>query len=173
MFFLRQRMSIHYPIGESGQYLIFEKSVLDHFDKWRQLNPGMLEVGGQLFGAVEDECIKLKQATGPRRSDRRGRFFFIADRLADRREIGSLYKSGLHYFGDWHTHPQAIPEPSGTDLASMADLFARSKHELNAFVMVIVGTSRFPDGLHVSLHQANAWSRLIPGNTGDFIRLIK
>lgn len=153
-------MSIRYPIGESGQYLILEKSVLDHFFEWRQLNPRMSEAGGQLFGAVEDQCIKLKLATGPRSSDRRGRFFFVADRLAERREIDALHKSGLHYFGDWHTHPQAVPTPSGTDLASMADLFARSKHELNAFLMVIVGTSEFPEGLHVSLHEASAWSGL-------------
>jgi len=153
-------MNIRYPIGESGQHLTLEKSVLDHFVKWRQLKPGMPEAGGQLFGAVEGQCIKLKLATGPRSSDRRGRYYFFADRHAERREIGALHKSGLHYFGDWHTHPQTVPTPSGTDLASMADLFARSKHELNAFLMVIVGTAMFPDGLHLSLHEANSWSRL-------------
>lgn len=153
-------MSIRYLIGESGQCLILEQNVLDHFAKWRQLDPRMPEAGGQLFGAIEGQCIKVKLATGPRRSDRRGRFFFIADRLAERREICKLHKSGLHYFGDWHTHPQSIPTPSGTDLSSMADLFARSKHELNAFLMVIVGTARFPDGLHVSIHETTSWSRL-------------
>jgi integrative and conjugative element protein (TIGR02256 family) len=153
-------MSVRYQIGESGQYLTFEKNVLDHFDKWRQLGSIMPEAGGQLFGTVEDQCIILKRATGPRRSDRRGRFFFVADRFAERREIGALHKSGLHYFGDWHTHPQTVPTPSGTDLASMADLFARSKHELNAFLMVIVCTTGFPDGLHVSLHETSAWSKL-------------
>lgn len=153
-------MSIRYPIGESGQFLTLEQSVLDHFVKWRQLDPKMPEAGGQLFGAVEGQCIKVKLATGPRRSDRRGRFFFIADRLAERREIGTLYKSGLHYFGDWHTHPQSIPTPSDTDLSSMAELFARSKHELNAFLMVIVGTAEFPDGLHVSLHETKLWSSI-------------
>ncbi|WP_282059489.1 Mov34/MPN/PAD-1 family protein [Roseobacter litoralis] len=71
-----------------------------------------------------------------------------------------MHKSGLHYFGDWHTHPQSVPTPSGTDLSSMADLFSRSKHELIAFLMVIVGTEGFPDGLHVSVHEANAWSKL-------------
>ena len=153
-------MSIRYPIGESGQCLTFKKGVLDHFAKWRQLNPRMPEAGGQLFGAVEDKRINLALATGPRRSDRRGRFYFIADRLAERREIDSLHKSGLHYFGDWHTHPQAVPTPSATDLASMADLFARSMHELNAFLMVIVGTSGFPNGLHVSFHETRSWRRL-------------
>jgi len=42
----------------------------------------------------------------------------------------------------------------------MADLFVRSKHELNAFLMVIVGTAEFPKGLHVSLHETNTWSAL-------------
>lgn len=153
-------MSFFYPIGISQQYLALENNVLNHFDKWRQLRPEMSEAGGQLFGAVEGQCIKIKLATGPRCSDRRGRFFFVADRLTERREISKLHKSGLHYFGDWHTHPQTVPTPSGTDLASMADLFVRSKHELNAFLMVIVGTSRFPDGLHVSFHEASAWSRV-------------
>lgn len=154
-------MSIRYAIGESGQFLTLEQNVLDHFVKWRQLGPKMPEAGGQLFGEVEGQSIKVKLATGPRRSDRRGRFFFIADRLAERREISTMHKSGLHYFGDWHTHPQSIPTPSGTDLSSMADLFARSKHELKALLMVIVGTAGFPDGLHVSIHETSAWSKLL------------
>lgn len=155
-------MSICYPIGQSRQFLVLDKCVLDHFDKWRQLHPDMSEAGGQLFGLVEGACIRIKLATGPRRTDRRGRLYFIADRFAERYEIRTLHKSGLHYFGDWHTHPQAVPKPSGTDLTSMTDLFVRSKHELHAFVMVIVGTADFPAGLHLSLHEADAWSKLDP-----------
>ncbi len=159
---LRKSMSISYPIGESGQVLTLEQDVLDHFSRWRQSNPRMPEAGGQLFGVVRGQSVKLMRATGPRNSDRRGRFFFIADRFAERREISTLHKFGLHYLGDWHTHPEAFPAPSGTDLSSMADLFVRSKHDLNAFLMVIVGTADFPKGLHVSLHEANAWSALNP-----------
>lgn len=158
--FLRKIMSIRYPIGQSRQVLTLEQNVLDHFAKWRQSDPKMSEAGGQLFGVVQGQSVRLMRATGPRNSDRRGRFFFIADRFAERREISTLHKSGLHYLGDWHTHPEAFPAPSSTDLSSMADLFVRSKHDLNAFLMVIVGTADFPNGLHVSLHEANAWSAL-------------
>jgi integrative and conjugative element protein (TIGR02256 family) len=153
-------MTFRYPIGKSGQYLVLNKVVLNHFHKWRQLHPGMAEAGGQLFGVTKGTTITISLATGPRRSDRRGRFFFLADRFSERLEISALHKTGLHYFGDWHTHPQNSPTPSSTDLATMADLFARSKHELHAFVMVIVGTADFSIGLHVSLHEANAWSKL-------------
>ena len=155
-------MSVRYPIGKSGQYLVLDQAVLDHFYKWRQLHPGMDEAGGQLFGVIKGTTITISLATGPRRSDRRGRFFFLADRFAERLEISAMHKSGLHYFGDWHTHPQPLPTPSSTDLASMADLFVRSKHELRAFLMVIVGTAGLSIGLHVSLHESNAWSKLEP-----------
>ena len=158
--FLRKGMSISYPIGESGHYLTFERKVLDHFDQWRQLKPKQSEAGGQLFGVVESGSVKITLATGPRKSDRRGRFFFIADRIAERREIKNLHKSGLHYFGDWHTHAEAFPIPSRIDIESMADLFVRSRHELNALLMVIVGTSHFPDGLHISIHENHAWAKL-------------
>ncbi len=160
MCLLRRCMSIIYPIGESGQVLTLEQTVLDHFARWRQSDSKMPESGGQLFGSVQGQSVKLIRATGPRKSDRRGRFFFIADRFAERREISTLHELGLHYLGDWHTHPEAFPAPSGIDLSSMADLFVRSKHDLNAFLMVIVGTADFPKGLHVSLHEANAWSAL-------------
>ena len=153
-------MSMFYPIGGSGQQLVFDVHVLDHFNEWRQSQPDKVEAGGQLFGVVDEARVIIKEATGPRRSDRRGRFFFVADRFAERREIKTLHKSKLHYFGDWHTHPEAIPAPSRADLTAMADLVARSKHELHAFLMVIVGTDQFPDGLHVSLHEANVWSKL-------------
>lgn len=153
-------MSARYPIGESGQYLLLDKNVLNHFNKWRQLHQATTEAGGQLFGVVEGACINIKLATGPKRSDRRGRFYFSGDRVADRREISILHKSGLHFFGDWHTHPQAIPRPSAIDLASMTNLYMCSKHELHAFLMVIVGTARFPEGLHVSVHEANSWAML-------------
>lgn len=153
-------MSIRYLIGGSGQILVLEQSVVDHFYNWRQADPKMPESGGQLFGIVEGNSVRILCATGPRKSDRRGRLFFVADRFAERLEISKLHKSGLHYLGDWHTHPQAVPAPSRTDLSSMADLFVRSKHDLNAFLMIIVGTAEFPEGLHVSLHEANAWSAL-------------
>lgn len=153
-------MNLHCLIGGSGQQLVLDASVLSHFQSWQQLRPGMSEAGGQLFGAISETCVTVTKATGPRPSDRRGPFYFIADRLAERSEIRAMHKSGLHYFGDWHTHPQAYPTPSTTDLESMSDLFVRSKHQLNAFVMIIVGTAPFPDGLHISLHEANAWSKL-------------
>jgi integrative and conjugative element protein (TIGR02256 family) len=60
-----------------------------------------------------------------------------------------LFEQGLHYVGDWHTHPEPIPHPSATDTAEILDIFRCSKHELAAMLLVIVGQSTFPKGLFV------------------------
>ncbi|WP_367651140.1 Mov34/MPN/PAD-1 family protein [Komagataeibacter oboediens] len=71
------------------------------------------------------------------------------------------FRRGLHYVGDWHTHPQAVPEASGTDIASMSSMVAASHHELSGFLMIIIGTLPLPQGLWISLHRPDGeWERL-------------
>lgn len=63
-----------------------------------------------------------------------------------------MHREGLHFIGDWHTHPEPTPTPSGSDVRSIRDAVVKSKHHLNGFLMIIVGTDVFPQGLHLSLH---------------------
>jgi len=142
---------IAYTVGTSGQTLILTDPVLAHFDRHRQVTLGSKEAGGQLFARIDRDNIIVERVTGPRSTDRRSVFTFIPNRLAERREIKRLFKRGLHYVGDWHTHPEAHPTPSATDLNSFKEMFRKSRHQLERFVMVIVGTSSVPDGLFVGL----------------------
>lgn len=137
--------------GESGITVALTAAVVLHFDMHRQCTGKHTEAGGQLFARFADITISIEKATGPRRTDRRSPWSFLPDRLAERREINLLFKQGLHFVGDWHTHPQTRPAPSGTDMASFREMFQRSRHELSYFVMVIVGTDPAPDGLFVAL----------------------
>jgi hypothetical protein len=61
------------------------------------------------------------------------------------------HAEGLHFIGDWHTHPERIPAPSKQDELSVQEMFGRSFHALNGFVLVIVGEEEFPAGLFVSI----------------------
>lgn len=142
---------ISYSIGKSGQTLILDNAVLVHFERNRQRTAKHREAGGQLFACFEGNTIRVKRATGPRASDHRSLMTFIPNRLAERREIKELFKSGLHYIGDWHTHPEPIPSPSHTDVESFQDMFRKSKHKLAGFLMVIVGTSPAPKDLFVAV----------------------
>jgi len=143
---------ITYPIGVSGETIVLTDQIVDHFKKHRQHRPWRREAGGQLFAHFRAGEILVKEATGPRPTDRRGRAYYKPDRRAERREILDRFKSGLHYVGDWHTHPSELPEPSWTDVRNINECFAKSHHELNGFILVIVGTAPAPCGLRVSIH---------------------
>ena len=142
---------INYVIGQSGQTLALTEAAISHFELNRQLTVKCREAGGQLFARVEGKLIRIERATGPRPSDRRWRMSFLPNRLAERREIKRLFKEGLLYVGDWHTHPELIPRPSHTDINSVQDMYIKSRHGLASFVMVIVGSAPPPQGLFVSL----------------------
>ena len=71
-----------------------------------------------------------------------------------------MFKEGLHFIGEWHTHPQVDPIPSQVDLYSMRDSFLKSKHELEAFVLIIVGTKSPSLSLWISKHNEEGFKRL-------------
>lgn len=140
--------------------LLIEPDVLRHFAKHRQVGPRAPEVGGQLFATFEKLRVRVTQATGPRDADQRSRFSFFPNRGRENSEIKEQFAGGLHYVGDWHTHPERQPSPSSVDLDSMADCFRNSTHSLSHFVMIIVGQDASPVGLWVSLHTTKKYARM-------------
>lgn len=151
---------ICFGVGTSGQILVLADGVLEHFDCHKQVTNQHLEAGGQLFARFDGNVVRIDQATGPRATDRRSIKSFIPNRLMERCEIRRLFKIGLHYVGDWHTHPEQQPTPSGTDVGSFRDMFLKSKHRLASFVMIIVGTAPLPSGLFVALCTGNRLHKL-------------
>ena len=142
---------IVFPITASGQRLVFSSIVLEHFKKYQQVRFWQREAGGQLFARLVLPDIIVEEATGPRPSDRRTRRSYLPNRRAEQHEIDSRHANGLQFVGDWHTHPEPIPEPSSRDIASMHEMFTKSAHGFNGFILVIVGTDSLPGGLCVSI----------------------
>ena len=153
---------IKYTLEGSGQILIFPKTTIGHLERHRQLCPNSRESGGQLFARFEGKAIWIERATGPRRTDRRTRTTFAPNRGAERREIKRLFKEGLHYVGDWHTHPEPSPYPSQIDIYNFMEMFRESRHKLASFVAVVLGTASLPDGLFVGLCDESGLRELIP-----------
>ena len=135
----------------SEQRLIFTNAVLSFISKYRQIKKGQSESGGQLFAKITPKIIIVAAASGPHWRDYSRRLVFFPNkrRLAD--EIQVFFKKGLHYVGDWHTHPQISPKPSWLDIFSMKSCFLLSCHELNYFLLVIVGQSKGSEGLWMGL----------------------
>lgn len=137
-----------------------EPSVVSHLMGNRQLGPKAPEVGGQLFAVFEKYLVRVVRATGPRCADKKARFWFLPDRRRENAEIKECFSQGLHYIGDWHTHPERCPTPSEIDLASMKACFEQSKHELKYFVLVIAGQASFPECFWVSLHDRHSHQKM-------------
>lgn len=144
-----------YLIGTSGQKLLFTPKVLTYFQRHQQRRLFQREAGGQLFATFANNEITIVEATGPRRTDRRSRYSYIPDRTEEQREIVERHTLGLHFVGDWHTHPERDGRPSSTDLSSISETVRKSRHSLNGFVLVVVGYSALPASMHVSVHDGD------------------
>ena len=131
------------------------KRAVDELVCRRQGNPNRKERGGQLFGEIAADRIVVVEATGVRPGDKATPTSFVINRHAAQREIDDRYTRGLHFVGDWHTHPVRLPSPSGRDLRSMQELYRTSRHNVGALLMLIVGASPEPATWHCSLHNAD------------------
>lgn len=150
-----------YTLNESSFSIVLADNVLNHFEQYRQIRFLDKEAGGQLFARFEHNRTLIQEVTGPRSSDRRSRHSYHPDRLAEQREILEMFNKDYHYVGDWHTHPSPVPSISGTDVFNINSCVASSEHELNGFLMIIVGTNPFPEGLRASLHTAEGRNLLL------------
>jgi integrative and conjugative element protein (TIGR02256 family) len=143
-----------------GAVVTLAPEIIAHFVAHRQQGKIKTEIGGQLFARFAGGEVQIYRATGPNAADKRGWTWFMPDQRKQNTEIKRLFEEGLHFVGDWHTHPENNPTPSAWDFESMNDCFKKSRHQLKAFIMVIVGRAAFPRGLWVSLHDKSKWERL-------------
>lgn len=153
-----------YQIGESNQRLVICPNIIRYLQKYQQRKPLQPEAGGQLFARLSVESVVIGKITGPRKTDLRSRTFYVPDRKSEQQEIDRLHSKGFHYVGDWHTHPESVPSPSGRDRESIRDCFIKSKHHLLGFLLMVVGSAPFPKGLYVSLNDNEVELPLIPMN---------
>ena len=160
-------ISLRFRLPNGLGSLVLSPTVLTHFEAHKQLKCLASEAGGQLFATFENWSImNIVDVTGPRPTDKRSMFRYQPDRIAENAEIREQFARGLHFVGDWHTHKQRVPMPSSTDENSIRELVQRSSYDLAGFVLVVVGQTEFPNGLHVSFHTKTG-STILRANTND------
>lgn len=152
---------LHYELGR-GQSLELAPSALVVLAEYRQKHFWAREAGGQLFAEIEDKQVRVVRAGRPKALDLRSRFGFAPHRPSEQREINANFGDGLHYVGDWHTHPEDSPTPSLTDASSINECVLQSKHQLTGFLLLIVGRLPFPDGLYLGVADGRRLTELHP-----------
>jgi integrative and conjugative element protein (TIGR02256 family) len=117
------------------------------------------EAGGLLLGLRRDPHLEITDITLPSPRDLRQRHRFVRQCDSHQRQATAAWESSaglVDYVGEWHTHPEAVPSPSGTDSRS---LLKRSKqHRGESLVEIIVGWEH----ITVAIVIAKSYQLLIP-----------
>ena len=120
--------------------VVFEPAPFRTIRRYVQTMPWTKEAGGQMFGRIEDSRIIVTDVTKPSAKDRRTRTSFILDVATANAQVTERFSRGLHYLGDWHTHPEDQPEPSLADRQNAGRMF-QAAGERPCLLMVIAGRS--------------------------------
>ncbi|MBH0038215.1 Mov34/MPN/PAD-1 family protein [Pseudoalteromonas sp. SWN166] len=123
-----------------GLSVCFSRNSINQLHHFKQTG-NKDEAGGFLFGEISSNVVTVLSVSSPSRADKRSRFGFSWNKSEANRTIQKNFKNGLHYLGDWHTHPCSNPNPSNEDTQAIRSTFLDSKHQLNYFIMVILGTA--------------------------------
>jgi integrative and conjugative element protein (TIGR02256 family) len=132
-----------------AQSMYIHGEALVHVTRHQQRGAWATEAGGQLFGSVSEEAVRIVAATGPYMGDERSRYRYRSNPQSAQAAISRSAKVGLLYLGEWHTHAEDEPELSGSDEDAITTLRARSKLNASAVVLLIVGRAEPPRGLAV------------------------
>ncbi|WP_336391106.1 Mov34/MPN/PAD-1 family protein [Gallaecimonas xiamenensis] len=114
---------------------------MNTFRQYVQDRDNACEAGGILLGTVHGTHMLIEQATAPTARDRRFRTFFERlpfghKEVADSRWAAT--QGTVRYLGEWHTHPEDHPRPSGLDRAEWS-ILAAQRLDKRPMLAVIVG----------------------------------
>jgi integrative and conjugative element protein (TIGR02256 family) len=134
-------MLLPLPFGPSGALLLIEQQVLQRLVLFRQLSPSAPEAGGILLGYRRGQHTHVSDATVPTKRDVQRRFAFFRHATDHQRVATRRWKQSgeiMDYVGEWHTHPEDDPSPSGVDLRHWSEIAQAAARPM---VFLIVGRS--------------------------------
>jgi integrative and conjugative element protein (TIGR02256 family) len=116
------------------------------------------EAGGVLIGRyIRDSTdIVIDEATVPMEGDHRRRFSFWRTRQPHQQALDQAWlESGgtSTYLGEWHTHPEDIPEPSEIDLKNWQSRLKKDifSGDILFFIIIVIKFLRVWEGNKTTL----------------------
>lgn len=123
--------------------VLLEPPVIQTIFAYRQLRDSDTEAGGVLLGLRRGDHLHVTALTCPSSRDKRSRFAFWRRRRYHQEEALKQWRASgglVDYLGEWHTHLEMRPSPSGTDLREWRTLL---RHYEGPLLFLIAGTRDF------------------------------
>lgn len=157
-----KKSSLQYQLPQASWTLEVSSTVVDKLAKYVQRARTTKESVGQLYAKdLATDTIRIESATllKPISARRTKVQFSPAQAMAERQ---AMHRQGLHCLGLWHSHPEPYPTPSHEDIQLAAEYALAAKAQLNGIVFAILGTSPFPAGLAIWVHDGNVLTEAVP-----------
>lgn len=146
--------------------LLMPGAVVNELDLFKQIRTDQFEAGGILLGLRRGPHLEVVAATQPMRGDKRTRTSFLRRDPEHFRIAEKIWRNSggtIGYIGEWHTHPEPRPTPSGIDTSQWRRILFAEQQQT---VFIIVGTEAW----YVSKgtpspqahHAATGWVELNP-----------
>ena len=132
-------MLLTLPFGASDALLLIEPQVLQRLVTFRQVDKSAPESGGILLGFRRGRHTHVSDVTVPTKRDLRRRMAFFRHATDHQRVATRRWKESgetMDYVGEWHTHPEDDPFPSGVDLQHWREIASAASRPM---VFLIVG----------------------------------
>ena len=134
-------------IKEPERKIKISPLVICIFEKYIQKGCGSLEAGGIIIGKenLSNNDLVFVSATEPLKRDIRRKYRFHRKDKGHVTLFNRIYDESrqIHrYIGEWHTHPEKIPNYSGMDLKNW-ERIAKDLKNVEYFYHVIIGNKAY------------------------------
>ncbi len=126
------------------------RSVLNLIEKFKQTSKNANESGGILLGQVADDKVYILKVSTPNKFDKASRYSFDCNKDAAQVIIDYEFNNSGRktiYIGEWHTHPENFPNPSGVDRKMIDNQYFKNKLNEPFLILIIQGLK----GLYIAI----------------------
>lgn len=99
------------------------------------------ETGGVIAGSYSDDqrCANVTSISEAPPDSKAGGTWFSRGVQGVQRWLDGFWRTKAYYVGEWHFHPFAAPDPSGTDISEMQDIAVTDSFKCPEPVLIILG----------------------------------
>lgn len=102
-------------------HVVIMSDVVQLLNSYRQIHYASTEAGGVIIGERRGKHIVITHISEPGQDDIRSRTQMVRKGNHHQQKVNELFENSdgfLVYLGEWHTHPEDLPQPSNIDIKS-------------------------------------------------------